>query len=470
MQLTKPKPKISMTSGPIVRNMIRFIVPIILTHLLQQLYHSADIVVVGLSAEADAVGAIGSTSSYNALIRNVFIGFSVGANVVIARNIGAKDREGVSRSVPTSIMMALLFGTIGAILGCALAYPVFLGMGLSGKILTLAMRYTCIYLACLPLTALTNFLIAVLNAKGDSKTPLLVLTGTGILNVFLNLLFVLGFGMAVEGVALATALSTAASAVILGIYLYKNGENCALRFRKLRFHKEQFLDIAKIGFPAGLQSALFSISNLIISSSIIEMNNRLTPAGSAYAPVLKAHSAGSEIENFMFTSLSPLTTAASVFTAQNVGAKNYARVRKVFRTILLISAIMGAAMAIAIPLRAPLLALFGVTRGADELSKIAFSAAETRIFLKWGTFLLYAIMNACSGTMRGLGKSTAAAIIALIGTCAFRLIWIYTVFVHTHTLWAIYISYPISWALTGSVLFISATVLLRKKEKECSST
>ena len=455
-----------MTSGAIIPNVLRFIFPLILTHLLQQLYHSADVAVAGLSSEPDAVGAIGSTGSYLALIRNLFIGFSVGSNVVISRSIGAGDKEDLSRSVHTSISMGLLFGVLGGLLGCAFAYPVFVGMGLSGKILTLAMRYAGIYLLCLPFTALTNFLIAVFHAKGDTQTPFRVLAGTGILNVLLNLLFVLGFGMAVEGVAIATAIAQAFSSVILWLYLSRKGEECSLSFRKLGFRKKQFLEIARVGFPAGLQNALFSISNLIISSSIIEMNTILTPKGSAYAPVLKASAAGTEIENFMFTTLSPLTTAASVFTARNVGAKNYKNLKKIFRSILLISAVMGAAMALAIPFRAPLLALFGVTRGTDELSQIAFAAAEARIFLKWSTFLFFASMNACSGTIRGLGKSTTAAIIALIGTCAFRLVWIYTVFEHVHTLEAIYISYPISWVLTGAVQFVFATAMIRKLERE----
>ena len=466
MQLTKRKNSNFMMLGYVFINIIRFIIPLILANILQQLYHSADVVVVGLSVEPDAVGAIGSTSSYIALIRNVFIGFSVGANVVIARNIGANDREGISRAVHTSVSMGIFFGVIGAILGCAFAYPVFLKMGLTGKILNLAMRYACICLACMPFSALTNFLIAVLHAKGDTKTPFWVLTGMGILNVLLNLLFVLGFGMAVEGVAIATAIANVASSAILWIYLYKKGKECSLDFRKLGFKKEQFIEIARIGFPAGLQNALFSISNLIISSSIIEMNDILTPNGSAYAPVLKANSAGSEIENFMFVALAPLTTAASVFTARNVGAKNYREIKKIFWAILIISVVLGGGMALTIPFREPLMALFGVINGTDELSQIAYSAAETRIFLKWSTFLFYAIMNACSGTIRGLGKSTTAAAVTFIGTCVLRVVWIYTIFEHFHTLESIYISYPISWFFTGAVLFVFAILLINKCERE----
>lgn len=466
MQLTTRKVFNSMMSENAFINIIRFIIPLILANILQQFYHSADVVVVGLSGEPDAVGAIGSTTSYIALIKNVFIGFSVGANVVIARNIGAKNKEGISRSVHTSISMGILFGVIGAILGCAFAYPVFIKMGLTGKILNLSMRYACICIACMPFTALTNFLIAVLHAKGDTKTPFLVLTVMGILNVLLNLLFVLGFGMAVEGVALATAIANIASSTILWIYLYKKGEDCSLSFRKLGFKKEQFIEIAKIGFPAGLQSALFSISNLVISSSIIEMNNILAPEGSAYAPVLKANSAGTEIETFLFTALLPLATAASVFTARSAGAKNYREIKKIFRSILIISVVLGGVMALVIPFREPLMALFGVINKADELSQIAYSAAETRIFLKWSTLSFYAFMNACSGTIRGLGKSTTAAVITFIGTCALRVVWIYTIFEYFHTLESIYISYPLSWLLTGAVLFVFAIILINKCEKD----
>ena len=455
---------IDMTRGPMFLNIVRFILPLMATSLLQQLYHSADIITVGFSSEPDAVGAIGSTANYIALIRNLFIGFSVGANVVVARYIGMKNREKVSRAVHNSLCMSVLFGLVGMVLGIAFARPVLVAMGLSGKLLSLALSYAYICLIALPVLSLTNFLSAILNAGGNTKTPLYVLSLTGLLNVALNLLFIFAFGMSVEGVAIATAVSNLASAIVLWVYLAKHGGDCAVSFRKLRLSRDMFREISRIGFPAGIQSSLFSISNLLISASIVEVNNALTPTGSAYAPIIKANSVTSDIECFVFAALNTITTAASAFVAQNVGANDYKRVKMAFWQTTLIGVLIALTMsAFVVLLRDPLLALYGIVDGEDTLSHLAYYAAESRVFLKWTLFLPFAVMNAGAGTIRGMGRSTIAAMFAFFGTCVFRVIWIFTVFEHFKTLEVIYISYPISWFITGGVSFVFAIILLRKK-------
>ncbi len=455
---------INMTKGPMFLPIIRFILPLMATALLQQFYHSADIITVGYSPEPDAVGAIGSTSNYIALIRNLFIGFSVGANVVVAKYIGMKNGEKVSRAVHTSLCMSILLGFIGMLLGIAFARPVLVAMGLSGKLLSLALSYAYICMLALPVLSLTNFLSAILNAQGNAKTPLYVLSLTGLLNVGLNLLFVFAFGMSVEGVAIATAASNLASAVILWIYLLKNGGECAIVLRKLRFSRDMLREITRIGLPAGIQSSLFSLSNLLINASIIEVNNALTPAGSAYAPIIKANSVTSDIECFVFAALNTITTAASAFVAQNVGANDYRRVRSAFWQTTLVGVLIALTMSCAVVLlRDPLLALYGIVDGEDTLSHLAYYASESRVFLKWTLFLPFAVMNASAGTIRGMGKSTTAAMFAFFGTCVFRVIWIFTVFEYFKNLESIYISYPISWFITGGVSFVFAIILLRKK-------
>lgn len=464
----KDKRQIDMTSGPLFINILKFILPLIATNLLQQLYQSADIMIVGLSSEPDAVGAIGSTGAFLALVRNVFIGLSVGANIVVARHIGAGDKEKTSRAVHTSICMSLLFGIVGAIVGIALTHPVLISMGYTENLLRLAANYSYIYLACMPFLSLTNFLAAILQAQGNTKITLYTLTATGVLNIILNLFFVKIVGLSVEGVAIATAVANLVSAVILWTYLVKKGEGCKIYFGKLRMHKEQFGDVFRVGFPAGIQSALFSVSNIIIQSSILQVNNAVTPNGSAYAPIIKGNSAATDIETFIFQALASTTVCGSAFTAQNVGAGNYRRVRRVLGELMLISIGIALIMSVgAMLLRDPLLALYGVKNGEDQLAAMTYSAAVTRIFWKWPAFFIYAAMNACAGMIRGLGKSSLSAVISIFTTCVFRVVWIYTVFKHFENLESVFISYPISWLLSVLIFLPLLFVLINRNiEKE----
>ena len=457
------KLRMDMTQGPLLPKIMRFILPLILTNMLQQFYHAADIMIVGLSPEADAVGAVGSTATFLGLIRNLFIGFSVGTNVVVARYIGKRDHEGAECAIHTSICMGLLFGVIGSLLGILLTRTVLVGMGYSGTLLTLAVRYSYIYLACMPFLSLTNFLSAILRAQGNTETTLRVLSYTGILNIGLNLFFVKVLGWSVEGVAVATAIANLTSAVLLWVYLMRGKEQYRLRMRALRFSRVQFGEVARVGFPAGIQSSLFSISNILIQSSILRVNNLVTPAGSEYAPVIRGNSATGSLESFIFEALGATTVASSTFIAQNAGAGNYRRARSAFGYICLISAIIGAVMSVlGMLLHRPLLALYGVGDSADLLGSLAFSAAWTRMLWKWPGFVIYALMNACAGTIRGLGKSTTAAAITFFGTCVFRVIWIYTVFSRFVHLESIHISYPASWLLTG-LLFLPSLIKLFKE-------
>ena len=452
-----------MTTGPIFPKILAFIFPLILTNLLQQLYNAADIIIVGLSTEPDAVGAVGSPTAFLTLISNLFIGFSVGANVVVARYIGAGDEKKASQAVHTSICMSVLFGLLGCVVGIALARPILEGMGYTGKLLELALRYTYIYMACMPFIALTNFLAAILQALGNTKTMLYVLTGTGLLNVLLNLFFVVVVNFSVEGVAIATAIANIVSSCILLIYLNKKGEACAFSFKKLRMDRQCFTEIARIGFPAGIQNSMFSISNLIIQSSILQVNNILTPPGSAYAPIIKGNTATGSLENFIFSALGATTVTASAFTAQNVGAGNYTRVRRSLAQICAVSTVIAVVMSTAGMLFCePLFALYEVEKAPDLLSTLAYDAAFKRMIWKWPAFFIYAIMNACAGSIRGMGKSGLSALINFFGTCLFRVLWIYTVFQKFQNLESIYISYPISWLITGISFIIVVFWLFRK--------
>ena len=459
--------RIDMTTGPMFGNIIRFMMPLILTNLLQHFYNAADIMIVEFSSEPDAVGAVGSTTTFLSLITNIFIGFSVGANVVVAKNIGLKDKDAISRGVHTSICMSLIFGVIGSLIGIVLTRPIYIAMGYAGNLLELAVRYSYIYLACMPFLSLTNFLSSIMRAQGDTKTTLYILTATGLLNIVLNFFFVLGMGLSVEGVAIATAIANLVSAVALWICLAKNGNDCTISLQKLRISRDQFVEIARIGFPAGIQNAFFSISNMIIQSSIMDINNAVTPPNSEYAPVIKGNTAVANIESFIFNALAATTVTSSTVTAQNMGARNCRRARTAFGYICLISTVIAVVMSGAGMLfRDPILLLYGVKNADDILSSINYNTAITRIIWKWPAFFIYAIMNACAGTIRGLGKSSTSAIITFFGTCVFRIVWMYTVFLYFENLECIYISYPISWLITGIFFLFVVFILFDKKIKE----
>ncbi|MBR6632971.1 MAG: MATE family efflux transporter [Clostridia bacterium] len=467
MEKTAKVNKIDIISGPLFVNILRFMLPLIVTNLLQQFFHAADVVIVGLSPEPDGVGAVGSTGSFLSLIRNIYMGFSVGTNVVVARCIGLGDKEKISRVVHTSVSISVIFGLIGSVAGIILTRPVLVGMGYTGNLLRLAARYAYIRFLFIPLSALLNFLGAIIRAQGNTKTPMLILSFSGVLNVCMNLFFVLVTRLSVEGVAIATGLSQLISVVLMWRYLLKKGNDCRISFNKLRIHREEFIEVFGIGFPAGIQNSLFSLSNMVIQSSILQVNNLIVPTDSAYAPVIKGNASASSIENFFVTALGAVTATSSTFTAQNAGANKYDRIRKSLHYICLISGAFALIMSLfGILLRQPLLALYGVRKNVDFLGDIAYNTAITRMTYKWPLLCAFAVMNACSGAIRGLGKSTMSAAITFVGTCAFRVVWIYTVFAWLKNLESIYISYPISWLITGALFFVIVHKLINNRIKE----
>jgi Na+-driven multidrug efflux pump len=458
---------IDMTSGAITKKMIFFVLPLMATNLLQFLYNAADVMIAGLSSDPNAIGAVGSSGAYLSLIINIFIGFSVGADVVVARNIGAKDSDRISKSAHTAICMSVIFGILGSIVGIALARPMLLLMGYKGNLLSLALLYTYIYLLGLPFASLTNFLSAIMRAKGDTKTPMYVLSFTGLLNVFLNLLFVLALDMAVAGVAIATAISNLVSAAILFYILMKDQGDCKISLGKLRPSKTEFIEICHIGFPSGIQNAFFSISNMLIQSSLVRVDNMIAPPGSEYAPVIKGDSAASSIENFAFAIMNPVAQAASTFVSQNVGVGDYRRVKKIFGiSCILAVAVAASVSSVTLIFHAPLLELYGVKSSADILSQIAYNTALTRLWLRCALFFLISLMNTTAGILRGLGRSVTSAVISFVGTCIFRVIWVVTVFEYFMTLESIYASYSITWILTSLTFLICIASVLRKKIKE----
>ena len=325
--MRKARYEIDMTRGPLFGKLISFSVPLMLTGILQLLYNAADMVVVGKYGSDTSLAAVGSTGSLINLIVNVLMGMSVGAGVVVARSIGAGDREKASRATHTSIFISVVFGVGFGIFGIFILEM----MKSPEDVIELSALYVKIYFAGLPVTMLYNFGASILRATGDTKRPLYFLIVSGFVNVVLNVVFVKGFRLDVAGVAIATVISTAMSATLVTICLMKSNGPCRLQIKKLRIYGKELADIAKIGLPAGLQGSVFSISNVIIQSSINSFGS-VTMAGSA---------AANSLEGFVYTSMNAVYQAALTFTGQNVGAKQYKRINTICAQSLIIVTVVG---------------------------------------------------------------------------------------------------------------------------------
>ena len=472
MEIVQRK-KLDFTEGKIFFKLLRFILPIVATNLLQTFYNAADMIVVSLSHEENAVGAIGVTGSFITLIVNVFIGFSVGANVVVAKQIGAKDKQRTQNAVHTAILMAVIFGLIGMLLGTVVSRPILRAMGNTGNLLDLAVKYTYFYFLGVPFLALTNYLIAIFRAKGDSKTPLVILSLAGLLNVGLNCFFVLVVRLSVEGVAIATSIANLASFIALIMKLRRDQDYTTFSFRRLKIEREAFKDIVVNGVPAGVQGALFSLSNLLIQSSIVTVNNSLVPEGTKYAPVINGSAAAGNIEGFVYMAMNAVYQGAITVTSQNIGAKKTHRVKRILYSCLLTVFAVGAFMSgLAYLLRRPLLSLYGVKGGeAGSLAALAMEAAMVRFRLIVLLYFLCGFMDVCSGVLRGMGKAIVSTVISLVGACLMRVVWLWTVFPANPTLEVIFISYPISWLLTTGAAFVVIQILLKKmlRKQECKT-
>ena len=453
-----------MTEGPIFTRVLAFCIPIMITNLLQVFYNAADMMVVSLSPVKDAVGAVGTTGSFISLITNIFIGFATGANVVVAKNIGAGREERVSRATHTSLVMSLIFGAVSSVIGLCISRPVLSLMGAQGTLLDLAVTYTKIYFLGIPFIATTNYLIAIFRAKGDTKTPLFVLSLSGIVNVILNYVFVVFCRLSVEGVAIATVTANAVSTVVLLWRLTKDDGPCRFSFKKLCFDKRAFKDILHVGIPAGLQGSLFSLSNMMIQSSIIQVNNILCPPGSAYDAVVNGNAAAANLDSFVYTAQNSVYQGAITFTSQNNGAKKYERIYRIIGSCYILGALFALVTALVIFFaRVPLLSLYGVRDAAEgTLEHIAYNTAMTRMYWVSLPYFTIPFMEIGSGVVRGLGKSVSSTIISLAGACLLRVVWLMTVFKAFPTLEIIYVSYPVSWIITGAVLLVYALSVIKK--------
>ena len=444
--------EVNMLEGPLIPMIIAFAVPLMLSNLLQVLYSAADMVIVAQAGVEGAVGAIGTTTQVMNLVIHAFIGFSIGANVLAARLIGAEENERIPDAVHTAITAGLLAGLAGAVVGFLAAPAAMTMMGDEGAVWEMAVKYCRIRAVGLPLLALTNFCVAIFRAKGDSTTPLTVLSISGALNVALNLLFVRVFKMDVDGVAWATVASSGFSAAQLLYFLTKEQGPCRVVLRKLRIRWGELREILQIGVPAALQSVLYSLSNTIIASSVVSVNNRVCPGGSY---VLDGHSAGGSIESFMTTCGEALTLSYVSFTSQHCGAKLYKRLKTFIADAYLCGVVLMLIFSGLILLfRDPLLSLY-------LKDPRAYETAHLRLLMLGSTYFIWICMCTGGQILRGMGKSTTAMLITLISTCLLRIVWIYTVFARFGTLESVYVSYPISWIVASIAQFVGVFLCYR---------
>lgn len=435
-----------MTTGPLAGKIVRYAVPVMLSGILQLLFNAADVVVLGQCAGEDSLAALGPTGSLINLLINVFIGLSVGTNVVVAHFFGAGRDEDVSQTVHTSIAVSLIGGVILIFLGCGLCRPLLEMMSTPDNVIDKSELYMKIYFCGMPAMLLYNYGSAVLRAVGDTKRPLFFLSLAGVINVLLNLLFVIVLRMDVAGVALATVFSQVVSAAMVVICLMKMKDSCRLELRKLHIHREKFLRIVRIGLPAGIQGAVFSISNVLIQSSI----------NSFGSVVMAGNTAAGNLEGFVYNAMNSFYQTNVSFTGQNMGARKYSRVIKTLFICLAMVTVVGLVMGNSFFLLSEyLLRIYN-----DNPEVIAYGRKRMRYLCV--PYFLCGIMDTMVGSIRGIGCSVMPMIVSLLGSCAFRIIWIYTVFAANRSLEVLYSSYPISWGITFAVHAVCFIVVWKR--------
>ena len=442
-----------MLQGPLLKNAVFYTIPIILTSWLQLLFNAADLVVVGQHDGSNCLAAVGATGAITNLIVNLFIGLSVGAGVGVAHGLGGGDDEAVHRTVHTAIPAAIVSGLFLTVVGvvCSRTFLVWMGTPEENGILDLATRYMQIYFGGMVFNMVYNFAASRLRAAGDTKSPLLFLLIAGIINVILNLGFVFLLNMNVAGVALATTISQAVSAVLVVITLMRRTDACRLELKKLRFYKAQLLKMIRIGLPAGVQGSMFSISNVLIQSSINSFGD----------VVMSGNTAAGNIEGFVFTAMNAFHQTAVNFTGQNVGARQYDRVKKILWTTLGCVAVTGAVLGGAMYVFGePLLSLYI----SDSPEAIGYGL--TRMSYICLVYFLCGLMDVSTGALRGMGASMVPMLISVLGVCGIRILWINTVFRQFHTTGCLYLSYGVSWVITFIAQFAAFWILYTRHRRK----
>lgn len=427
---------IDMVNGPLLKNIFVFAVPLMFTNFLQILFNAADTVVVGKYAGGSALAAVGATGSIVFLLTSIFNGLGMGSNVIIAKLLGSKDDEKISKAVHTSMTIAMMGGVALAIIGLLFAKNLLRMMSTPSDIISLSELYMRIYFCGVFFLLVYNFGSAVLRSKGDTKRPLYFLMISGGLNVVLNLIFVIVFKWSVAGVALATVISEAVSAVLVCYTLMKETDATKLEIKKLKLDPHLALEIMKIGIPAGIQGMVFSISNVVIQSSINSFNSSTIVAG---------NSAGSNIEGFVYIGMMAFTQATITFTSQNIGAKKYSAINRILWVTLFLTTLSAALVGFIVWYFGD----FFLSFYTNEQAVVDVGMIRLTYVALW--LALNGVLDVFVCSMRGMGASTLPTVVMLVGICGVRLVWLWTVFPAHPTLEVIYLCFPISWIVTSII-------------------
>ena len=455
MRRSASRYEMDMTTGPILPNMIRFAIPLMLSSLLQLMYNAADMVVVGRFAGGHALAAVGATSSLIGLIVNVFMGISVGVSVNIARAWGAKNEEDVSRILHTAVLTSVFLGFFVMCIGLLGSRTFLIWMDTPEEVLPLSVLYMRIYFLGIPASMMYNFCAAAIRSTGDTRTPLIFLCIAGVVNVCLNLVLVIVFHLSVAGVAIATATSQVVSVTLVLIYLVRQKSCLKLKFRELRIYPDRLRSILRIGIPSGLQSAIFAISNVLIQSSINSLGTT----------VMEANTAVGNLEAFLYIAQNAFYHSALTFVGQNIGAKQYKRIKKIVLTCLLLVTIVGVTFgAFMVTFHESLISIYSSAEDASEMIAIGF----TRMIVTSSTYFLCGIMEVLTGALRGLGASLTSMLLSVFGVCGIRIAWVSFIFPLYRTVQALYIAYPISWGSTSLMLLIGLIITYRNFMKKHS--
>lgn len=441
---------IDMCSGPLLGKLLRFSVPLMLSGILQLLFNAADIVVVGQFDSSDAMAAVGSTSSLNNLIVNLFLGLSAGGSVVVAQYFGMKSRQDVEETVHTAILLGFISGLVLVAAGMFLAEPMLVLMGTTADVIDQSVLYMRIVFAGMPAMMVYDFGAGILRAVGDTRRPLVYLFCGGVVNVAFNLFFVIVCHLGVAGVAIGTVMSQCIAAFLTVRCLMKTEDCYGIRLRELRIVKHKLLRILRVGVPTGIQGAMFSISNVVIQSSINSFDSSIIVAG---------NTASGNIEGFVYTAMNAFYQASLTFTSQNVGAHQTRRILPVLGWSLLCVTVVGVATGVLAVLFGP--QLLGIYSPDEEV--IAYGLERLRLICL--TYFLCGTMDVVTGSIRGLGPSVTPAVISLLGVCGLRIVWIYTVFAAHRSLMVLYLSYPVSWLITLVVNIICFAVFFKRWKK-----
>lgn len=444
----KKKYEIDMVNGPIFTRLLAFTLPLMCSSILQLLFNAADIIVVGRFAGNNALAAVGSNTALINLLTNFFLGLSIGANVLVARYHGSGEERDVSETVHTAMVLSIFSGIILTFVGIIGARRILIWMQAPANILPLATTYLRVYFCGMTATMIYNFGSAILRAVGDTKRPLYYLTIAGIINVCLNLLFVIVLKLSVAGVGLATVISQCISAILIVRCLVREEGSVRLVISELRLHKNKLLQIIKVGLPASFQGIIFAISNVIIQASVNSFGE-VTVAG---------NSAASSIEGFVYVAMNAFHQGTISFTSQNVGAGKHERINKILYTaeasVLVVGLVLGN---LAVIFGRPLLGIY-------TSSEACLAAGMKRLEVICTTYALCGVMDVMVGSLRGMGYAMLPTIVSLIGACGLRLLWIFTFFrmEQFHTVTSLYMTYPVSWIVT-TIAHVVCFVIVRKK-------